>query len=470
MTGHLTFEPTPSGGLKPSGTIGDASLKALRAGKLQLQSWMLAATSRQQAGTFTAADRTNLQAVTQLAADLSVALARREASNEDERAEAARRDGAHDADTEASRRAAARVGMAEGRASNGTAAPTGRRYRDLFPQAGASLDGWASADEYVSVIGRGLHDSRLRAATMDGSTGSGGGFLIPPGALAPVWDGALEDSVVLPRATVWPITVGRERAVPCWDLNDRSAGSIAGLQIDWQPEAPATDADVQVARLRLVTLRARRGAIFAEASGELEADGQDYSGQLSSILSRALGYGLDASFLRGTGAESPLGVFNSPALISVSRSTANKIDYVGDVLAMFSRLSPGSVTKAIWLAHPSTLPELLALSIPIGTGGSAMPAVLNANGEMTLLGRPIVISEKAAPLGSAADLSLLDLSQYFVGVRSDATLERSIHPGFRRAVVTFRMMIRVDGMPAIAAPITPPHSAPTTSAFVTLAA
>ena len=43
--------------------------------------------------------------------------------------------------------------------------------------------------------------------------------------------------------------------------------------IDWESEGPATGASVQVARLREINLLARRGAIFAEASNELVADG-----------------------------------------------------------------------------------------------------------------------------------------------------------------------------------------------------
>jgi len=403
---------------------------------------------------------------------VSTALADREAANERERADAARLDvGRLDADSLASQRAAARVGLrTAGDPMPATGMPPARRrYADLFPQASGAMDGWESGAEFVRVVGHGLNDSRLRAGTMTGNVPSNGGFSIPPGVLGPWLDLALESEIVRPRATVWPILQGRERQVPAWDLQDRSAG-LAGLAIDWEPEAPDTGATPQVARMRLLTLRARRGAIFAEASNELEADGLDFQSQMNGIMSAAIGYGLDQSFLlTGTGASQPLAIFSSPALISVARTTANLIIY-DDLVNMFARLSPASIPRSVWVAHSSTIPQLAMLSIPIGTGGSHVPVMTQADGQFYILTRPVIFTEKVRPLGQLSDIGLFDFSQYVIGLRMDATLDKSQHVGFTRNVVTYRLQLRLDGMPNISAPYQPPNSAATQSPFVALAA
>jgi hypothetical protein len=74
------------------------------------------------------------------------------------------------------------------------------------------------------------------------------------------------------------------------------------------------------------------------------------------------------------------------------------------------------------------------------------------------------------PLGQLGDIGLFDFSQYVVGVRAEAMLEKSGHVGFLRDISTFRLLIRVDGMPNIGAPYQPPNTAPTQSPFVALAA
>ena len=91
-------------------------------------------------------------------------------------------------------------------------------------------------------------------------------------------------------------------------------------------------------------------------------------------------------------------------------------------------------------------------------------------GQFRILTRPVIFSEKVKPLGTVGDISLLDLSRYCVGLRADATLDKSIHVGFLKNQQYFRLQIRIDGQPVDALPTSPPNSAATQSAFVALAA
>ena len=83
-----------------------------------------------------------------------------------------------------------------------------------------------------------------------------------------------------------------------------------------------------------------------------------------------------------------------------------------------------------------------------------MPVLTESNGQFRILTRPVIFSEKVRPLGSRGDIGLYDFSQYVIGVRADASLDKSQHIGFRRNMTTYRLQLRVDGMPNISAPYT----------------
>jgi HK97 family phage major capsid protein len=135
---------------------------------------------------------------------------------------------------------------------------------------------------------------------------------------------------------------------------------------------------------------------------------------------------------------------------------------------MFARLAASSVSKSVWIAHPSTIPQLGALSLAVGTGGSAIPVMSQTDGSFTILSRPVVFSEKMKALGTKADVALCDFSYYAIGLLQEAALERSGHVGFARDVETFRMITRIDGQPTLSGPITPVNGSDTLSPFVVL--
>lgn len=144
---------------------------------------------------------------------------------------------------------------------------------------------------------------------------------------------------------------------------------------------------------------------------------------------------------------------------------------------MISRLSPGSFKRAVWLAHPSVLASLFVIATVIkNVAGSENVGgfgpnwfTVNADGSMSLLGRPLIVSDRCAPLGTVGDIILADLSQYLVGIRGDARLAVNNSIGFTSDEIYFRLTLRVDGQPLLASAITPRKGSATLSPFVTLA-
>jgi HK97 family phage major capsid protein len=339
---------------------------------------------------------------------------------------------------------------------------SGRTFAELFPAA-SDTAGWR-ANEYLHAVGHGLHDARLMASAAIEGDGVSGGYAVPAPLFGTWLDSSLSSEIVRPRATVWPMT-SKTVDVPAFDDLDRSGGDVAGLELAFTPEN--TTMTPQVAKLRALHLTAHKAAIYVECASELLQDAPTFATNLGAAIVRALSFGLDRAFLFGTGAGAPLGCLVAPCTVAVHRATANTVKYA-DLLGMFARLTAASVGRSVWVAHPSTIPQLGALSLAVGTGGSAIPVMSQTDGSFTILSRPVIFSEKMQALGTKGDVALCDFSYYAIGLRQEATLERSGHVGFSRDVESFRSIVRIDGQPTLSSAVTLVNGSDTLSPFVVL--
>jgi HK97 family phage major capsid protein len=225
----------------------------------------------------------------------------------------------------------------------------------------------------------------------------------------------------------------------------------------------------QTPKMRLIQLHARKLGLLTAASNELISDGVGFEQQLGVAITKALEWFLDLAFLTGNGASKPLGIVEAPCTITVNKETgqpAATITYA-NVSKMFARLHPGSYANSVWVANSTAIPQLLQLSIPLGTSGSHVPVMSESNGKFTMLTRPVIFTEKAQSLGTKGDIMLADFSQFVVGMRAEFQLAKSAHIGFETDSSAYRGVIRVDGQPKLSAPITPLHG-DTLSPFVVL--
>jgi HK97 family phage major capsid protein len=89
-------------------------------------------------------------------------------------------------------------------------------------------------------------------------------------------------------------------------------------------------------------------------------------------------------------------------------------------------------------------------------GGSAVPVfTMNADGTGTLLTRPVHFTEKLPALSSKGDILLADFSQYAIGLRQGAALEKSNAAGFTTDTTYFRVVTRLDGQGTWKSAMTP---------------
>jgi HK97 family phage major capsid protein len=199
-------------------------------------------------------------------------------------------------------------------------------------------------------------------------------------------------------------------------------------------------------------------------------------GQIINICGKGLSWYRDKAFLKGTGAGEPLGILNAGCLVTVAKESGQVADSIvyENLIKMMSCMFSGRFGNSFWLCHQSTIPQLLTLSVSVGTGGDHIPVMTRSGGGFEILTRPVVFTEKTEKLGDLGDILLIDPSLYVVGLRSEMQFDMSIHVHFSVHFSTdellARLMERHDGQPLWDSALTLEDGATTVSPFVALAA
>lgn len=359
-------------------------------------------------------------------------------------------------------------------ASPSFARPRSARMLDVF---GAVLsranNNWKSLREFVRCVANNPTDTRLirNSSGMNEGIGPEGGFLVPPQFATVIADTSLETEVVRPRADVFPATSNTVILAKYDTGGDHSTGDIAGLSLVWTQEEEALVP--QKARITPQSITIPKCTLYIPLSNELLDDAVNIDRQLTELMSSALSFGLDREFLMGSGVGRPLGLLNSPSLITVAKDASQTTSTVigANLLAMMGRLHPACEKNAIWLCSPSVRQQLYSTSQEQGVNMPGVNRTVTSIGtDLFIMGRPVVVTEKLLPLGTLGDVILVDLSQYRIVMRSDLRLEVSAHERFSTDQTSFRLKARISGMGKWETPITPRGGGPTLSWCVTLAA
>ena len=361
-----------------------------------------------------------------------------------------------------------------GQAQNGKSATA---YNPLAPGVAMNELGWANLGDFArTVFNKGRPgDERYAQAlgVMNAYSSidpSAGGFLIPETMRSEIYDLVLEQSVVRPRASV--ITMGAGKMVLPYVDQTTHVGSVFG-GMSFSRVKESTSVTPTEAKFGRVTLDPTKLMGTARVPNELWADAPALSTWLMAALPRGLAFFEDLDFLVGDGGgDGPLGVLNAGAKITITAETSQTAStiVVDNVLKIFARVLPQSMGSGVWLANPTCLPQLMTLSIAVGTGGAPVMLVNFANGPVpTLLNRPIIWTEKVPALGSAGCLSFMDFGFYLIGDRQALSVESSEHSRFANDETELKAIVRNDGRPWIQSAMTPVNG-DTLSPFVELGA
>jgi len=349
---------------------------------------------------------------------------------------------------------------------------------------GAAIDkdfaGPTGAAEYFQTIWHNTNRTadiqaklgRIRNA-FSSTVPSEGGFLIPETLRSEMLSVSLETSIVRPRARVIPMETLRV-PFPAIDSTSNVSSVYGGVVGYWTEEGAALTASQ--ASFGRIVLDAKKLTAYTEVPNELISDSiGSFQAFLDQIFPEALGFYEDIAFLKGSGVGEPLGALSTTnnAVIAVAKEGTQTADTIvwENIVKMFARMLPSSLNRAVWVCSPDTFPELATMALSVGTGGAPVWLSNGAAGPpMTILGRPVIFTEKTPGLlGDQGDISFVDFGFYLLGDRQVMSAMSSPHFKFQNDQTAYRIIERLDGRPWIQSAITPQNNGPTLSPFVQLA-
>jgi HK97 family phage major capsid protein len=204
-------------------------------------------------------------------------------------------------------------------------------------------------------------------------------------------------------------------------------------------------------------LGAYKYATLIQVSRELIDDtGVDLEGYLAMQAGRALGNALGADLITGNGSSKPTGITNNTTLgvtgptgvsggFGATSGTANQgADLLIDLF--YSVIAPYRASNACaWLVKDSTMGTIRKFKDT--TGQYLFQPSLVAGTPDTLLNKPIYVDPFMPAIATSGKSVVFgDLSQYFVRLAQGVRFERSDEFAFQNDLVTFRAVIRGDGI------------------------
>ena len=339
-------------------------------------------------------------------------------------------------------------------------------YKSLFGSGGYK---WPDKETnfFQAMFSGRFHPGLIRAALTE-QVPSSLGFLVPTEQAAKIHAVSLENEIVQPRCYVQPMQSDSIK-IPAMVIGDHSTALFGGFIAGYTAEAGTISENSPKARVMGLNTKKLTGLI--RFTSELNADTPGGMGQIETLCGKGLAWYRDKAFLKGTGAGQPLGILNAPCVVTVGKETGQKKNTIlyENLTKMMARMFAGSFSNSIWVCHQTTIPQLLTLSLAVGTGGNAIPVMSESNGTFTMLTRPVLFTEKVETLGTKGDIGLFDFSQYVVGLRSGMSFETSIHVHFTTDELLSRIIERHDGQPLWGEALTLEDGVTTVSPFVTLA-
>jgi HK97 family phage major capsid protein len=281
-------------------------------------------------------------------------------------------------------------------------------------------------------------DPRLvsNAPTSYGQEGVGedGGFAVPPDFRSSIMRAIQGEESLLSRtdqqqssSNVWSQPI--DETTP-WQTS-------GGIRAYWEGEGQQLTQSKPV--LKQTNLRLHKLTALVPVTEELREDAAAIDNYLRSKTPEAFDFAVTNAIINGDGVGKPLGILNSPALVTVAKETNQTAAtlHARNIAKMWGRMYAPYRRDAVWLCNQdveSELPRLAEAAVTpdsvstIGTTGTywAPGSARNANDFGLLYNRPVIITEACAALGAVGDIVLASLSQYLTvtkvgGMRSEVS-------------------------------------------------
>ena len=320
-----------------------------------------------------------------------------------------------------------------------------RGARSPQQQAGFQPTGYST--EHKDLAGF-IRDVRFptERRVMSMGVGTSGGFMVPDQLLKDVLTTDLEEFVISNRATpIGPFAGAPDAAttIPSLDVSGDN-GEFGGIELKWLSEG-GTKHETEPELLE-VKLEPQEIAGYVTVTDKLIRNGGDeFNVFLRKTLGKALNAACERAYLSGTGVGMPTGITQSACRIEVPRAGGGAIAYQ-DLVDMISQFGPNTWSKGIWMVSQSALASLLVMPDP-GAAGTLIlkPSDLRLGTPANMMGLPVFVSSRVPPLGSTADLMLLEPSYYLKKMGSGPFILASDAPLFTENKTIIKIFGNFDG-------------------------
>lgn len=324
----------------------------------------------------------------------------------------------------------------------------------------------------VRAAAYGNVDSRLQAvATGAGTqTDSNLGFAVPQEVAPGIEREMYTTGELLSRVDARTIS-GNNMTYVVLDETSRADGSRGGGILGyWVDEGVAPT--ISNTKFAKIEMKLRKVGGLGVMTDELLSDAVALGGELEQGFADEMIFQVENKIYRGNGASAPQGFLNAPCLVTVAKETNQPAATIvtTNLTKMWARMPSRSKPNAVWLYNTECGPQLNEMAQAIGTGGTA-PRFVNydANGVLTVHGRPAIEVEYAEAIGTVGDIACVDLKKYRLIRKGGVEQANSMHVYFATGEQAFRCFYRVDGQAVPRAAITPFKGSATLSPFVVLA-
>lgn len=281
----------------------------------------------------------------------------------------------------------------------------------------------------------------IESRDMTKGSATAGGNTVPTSFERQLWEHLIETAAIAGVATVFNTASGENLEVPITTTHSTAALITEGSTL--------TESDSAFAKR---TLGAYKYAYSFQVSSELLSDtGVDLTGYFARTAGTALGNALGVDLAVGNGSSKPSGVAQTSTLgVTGAASVAGVPNGDNLIDLYYSVISPyRNSDKCVWLMRDTTAGTIR--KIKDSSGGAGVGNYLWTPGfgtaPDTILGKPVVIEPNiAATALSAKSVLFGDMSRYFVRLAGGIRFERSDEFAFQNDLVTFRAIIRGDGI------------------------
>lgn len=283
-----------------------------------------------------------------------------------------------------------------------------------------------------------LQGSKDELRALSGSTPAAGGATIPTTFYGKLIEHLIESATMLSAgATVLTTSSGEPIQLPVTTSHGAAAATAAGAAIGGTDPTFAQR-----------TLNSYKFAQLIQVPTELVSDtGVDLEGYLARACGRNVGNALGAKLITGTGTNEPTGILTSSTLGKTGATGAVGVPTFDELIDLFySVTGPYRAGKSAgWLIKDTTAGQIRKLKDT--SGRYLWEASVVAGQPDLILSKPVYTDPYVPATGlGAKSVAFGDLSAYFVRMVNGVRFERSDDFAFGSDVVTFRAIVRGDGV------------------------